>query len=126
MYRVRRAGGLLGAKGVANDGCLYGETYAMRTIRRDYSTSARAQQAVQYYLGGGPALSGSDVLLRVFGVNTTALQAYQRDPEVLTAVAWHYGHKMQGIKGGKESLIHWRRPVAKRSRTWVFLPSSRF
>ncbi len=85
LYQICAAGGLLGAKGVANDGCLYGETYALRTVRREYPTSARAQQAAQYYLGGGPALSGPDVLLRVFGVNTTALQAYQSNAEVLIA-----------------------------------------
>ncbi|KAK9846274.1 hypothetical protein WJX81_000669 [Elliptochloris bilobata] len=76
------AGGLLGARGVAGDGCLYGETYALHTVRQRYPASQRAQQAVQYYLGGGSALSGPDILQRVFNVNVTALQAYQSDPEV--------------------------------------------
>ena len=79
-----RPGGLLGARGVAGDSCLYGETYALRTVRARYPDSARAQQAAQYYLGGGPALTGPQILLRVFNVNVTALQAYQSDPEVRT------------------------------------------
>ena len=76
------SGGLLGARGVAGDSCLYGETYALRMVRARYPDSARAQQAAQYYLGGGPALTGPQILLRVFNINVTALQAYQSDPEV--------------------------------------------
>ena len=79
-----RSGGLLGARGVAGDSCLYGETYALRMVRARYPDSARVQQAAQYYLGGGPALTGPQILLRVFNVNVTALQAYQSDPEVPT------------------------------------------
>jgi len=57
-------GGLLGARGVAADSCLYGETYALRTVRARSPNSARAQQAVQYYLGGGPALTGPQARAR--------------------------------------------------------------
>lgn len=67
---------------MAGDSCLYGETYALRMVRQRYLDSERAQQAAQYYLGGGPALTGPQILQRVFNVNVTALQAYQSDPEV--------------------------------------------
>ena len=67
---------------MAGDSCLYGETYALRTVRQRYPDSQRAQQAVRYYLGAPPALTGPQILQRVFNVNVTALQAYQNDPEV--------------------------------------------
>ena len=70
-------GGLLGARGVAADSCLYGETYALRTVRARYPNSPRAQQAVQYYLGGGPALTGPQARARAWLPSATLGLALQ-------------------------------------------------
>jgi hypothetical protein len=83
-----RPGGLLGARGVAADSCLYGETYALRTVRARYPNSARAQQAVQYYLGGGPALTGPQARARARSPRSTLWSAEQHLCENGRELSW--------------------------------------